>query len=433
MPSISIVGLQWGDEGKGKFVDYISRFSDLAIRFQGGNNAGHTLVVNGKTTKLSLIPSGIINNNTTCILGAGVVINPMVLLSEIQKLAKNGIDVTADRLKIDSRSQIILPFHQELDSLVEGINDGKIGTTQKGIGPSYVSRVRRDAILFAHLFNLENAKKILKENYNFYENIFDKLYNKKLENSFEDCFKVLELARENFLDNICDCSDFITHSLSNDKHLVFEGAQGTFLDVYHGTYPFVTSSSTIASAAASYTGISSKACGHVLGIIKAYTTRVGSGPFPTELDDEIGARLMKIGCEYGTVTGRARRCGWFDAVLAKKACQLNGVDSLAVTKLDVLSGLEKIKVGVRYNLEDKEMKTFPVLSNDLSDLSVDYEDFDCWEDDITNIKLYKDLPKQAKEYLKAISDITQTKISFISVGPGRKQTIELVNPSFIFS
>jgi len=432
MPSLVIVGAQWGDEGKGKIVDYLGRKADFAVRFQGGNNAGHTLVVNGKTTKLHLIPSGILSKKVTCIIGAGVVVNPEFLLQEIDGLEKAGVQVTSDRLIVDRNAHLILDYHIKIDEAREALlGKDKIGTTGRGIGPAYEDRASRCGVRFADLLDLDCLKPRVEENFKQKNLYLKHVLNSSEELGFEELWEKLVKVAELVKPFIGNGSLIVNRALSENKKVIFEGAQGALLDATHGTIPYVTSANTTAGAVTTGVGIGPRQIDYVLGIVKAYSTRVGSGPFPTELSDETGERLREKGAEFGTTTGRPRRCGWFDIVSVKKAMMLNGMDSLAITKLDVLSGLSSLKICVGYIMDGSELEDVPALTSEYERLKPVYIDLPGWSQDISRAKKIEDLPAEAKSYLETISKLLECHVSMISVGPEREATLSLPKSGLI--
>ena len=424
--NIVVVGSQWGDEGKGKIVDYLSENADVIVRFQGGHNAGHTLVINGKTYKLSILPSGIVRQDKISIIGNGVVIDPWALLEEIEAIKKTGIKISSENLKISNSAPLILPIHSQIDKAREiQRGDSKIGTTGRGIGPAYEDKVARRAIRVSDL----KDKSLLKEKVNKllnHHNIWLKAQN----------FETLD--PENILANILDISQYVLEfadetwvTLDNynlkGKRILFEGAQGTMLDIDHGTYPFVTSSSTVSGNAASGSGFGLLNISKVLGITKAYTTRVGSGPFPTEQKNEIGNKLGELGHEFGTVTGRKRRCGWFDAVMVKQAIKISGISSIALTKLDVLDKFDELKVCTSYKIGDNEINYFPSFQIDQNKIEPNYEIIKGWNMKTEGISDFDKLPANAIKYIKRLESLIQCKINIISTSPRREDTIILEN------
>lgn len=428
MANVVIMGAQWGDEGKGKIVDLLTEHADMVVRFQGGHNAGHTLVVNGKKYVLHLIPSGIVRANKMCVIGNGVVLDPVAFLEEIRALANLGITVAGNHLKISALVNLIMPYHRELDMAREKRKGkGKIGTTGRGIGPTYEDKVARRGIRLDDLFNRQVFEDKLRENLAY--------HNFMLENFYQATTFNLEAIRDDYLrmgDAIApfvdDVGSLLDDFTSQGRPVLFEGAQGTMLDVDHGTYPFVTSSSTVAGGACIGTGIGPTRIHHVLAVIKAYTTRVGSGPFPTELNDSVGERLARVGHEFGATTGRPRRCGWFDVVVARHAARVNGVTGLVLTKLDVLDGLETIKLCVAYNRNGRRLEKMPANPAILDVCEPVYEEVPGWSESTENIRRFEDLPQAAKDYIHRLETLLKLPVDIVSVGPDRVQTMVLNNP-----
>ena len=427
MANVVVIGTQWGDEGKGKIVDLLAEFADVVVRFQGGNNAGHTMVIKGEKTINHLVPSGILQNKV-CVLGNGMVVDPFVLLKEMDFLASKGIATGPDRIKISEIAQLIMPYHQKIDVAREEKQGAQqIGTTGRGIGPAYEDKVARRGIRFVELLEPETfADKVraLLEEKNFY-----------LQNYFHaqplDAESVIDQYRayaERLAPHVANVSVIVDEAVKQKRKLLFEGSQGTHLDIDHGTYPYVTSSNTLAANACCGTGIGPKQITDVIGIVKAYTTRVGKGPFPTELLDEVGNHLQEKGAEFGATTGRRRRCGWLDAVILKNAVRLNGVTSLAITKLDVLDGLESLKICTHYDYRAKSLEVFPASLMVLEECRPVYETLPGWSETISGIKSFSRLPRNVKNYLGRIEELTGTPIGILSVGPERDQTIVLTNP-----
>ena len=427
MNNIVVVGTQWGDEGKGKIVDWLSKEADIIIRFQGGHNAGHTLVIDGNIYKLRLLPSGIVRKGKISIIGNGVVVDPWALLEEIKEIKSKGVDVSEKNLMISESVSLILPFHSELDEIREESYESlKIGTTRRGIGPAYEDKVGRRAIKLIDLISEKN----LDERLNIaliHHNTIRKGLGKKIINKEKLKNDLLKIAPD-ILKFSKPVWKLIDEFKSKEKKILFEGAQGIMLDVDHGTYPYVTSSNTVASAAATGSGCGVDTINYVLGITKAYTTRVGEGPFPTELKDEIGEKLGTIGKEFGTVTSRKRRCGWFDAVLVKQTTKISGVKGIALTKLDVLDDLEEIKMCVAYKLDGKLIKHLPSSKNEQLKLQPVYKSFKGWKSSTAGIKNFKELPNEAQNYIKELEKNIENKISSISTSPERNDTILLVDP-----
>ena len=427
MQNVVVVGSQWGDEGKGKIVDWLSEQADIVVRFQGGHNAGHTLVIDGKVYKLKLLPSGIVRSNKVSVIGNGVVVDPWALLDEIKGIEKQGVKVTEENLVLAETASLILPFHQEMDEIREDLaGKGKIGTTRRGIGPAYEDKVGRRSIRVMDLKSESNLDKRL-EVVLAHHNAIRKGLGKKLfekEKLIKDLLKIAP--------SILKFSQPVWRKMdqyrSESKKILFEGAQGILLDVDHGTYPYVTSSNTVAGAASTGTGVGPKAVNYVLGITKAYTTRVGEGPFPTELKDKIGESLGKRGKEFGTVTGRKRRCGWFDGVLVRQTVKMSGIDGIALTKLDVLDELEEINMCIEYDLDGTKIDYLPAAAEDQARVKPIYKTFKGWKSSTQGIRNYDELPQEAKVYLSELEDFIGTKISSISTSPERDDTILVENP-----
>lgn len=425
--NVVVIGTQWGDEGKGKIVDWLTDHARAVVRFQGGHNAGHTLVVGGKKTVLRLIPSGILRAGVECYIGNGVVLSPEALLKEIDELESAGVDVAA-RLKIAEACPLILPYHVALDQAREAAKGaGKIGTTGRGIGPCYEDKVARRALRVIDLFNPERFAAKLKENVEFY-NFQLTQYFKAEAVSFDAILQQTMQLAERIKPMVADVSRTLYDLNQADVPLLFEGAQGTLLDIDHGTYPFVTSSNCVAGAAAPGAGVAPQMLNYVLGIVKGYTTRVGSGPFPTEQENEIGAFLAKRGNEFGSVTGRPRRCGWFDAAALKRSIQINGVSGLCVTKLDVMDGLEEIKLCVGYQMDGKQVDILPFGSDAVSQCQPIYETMPGWSESTFGAKRWEDLPANAQAYLTRIAEVCGAPVDIVSTGPDREETIVLRHP-----
>ncbi|MBW2145237.1 MAG: adenylosuccinate synthase [Deltaproteobacteria bacterium] len=422
-----IVGTQWGDEGKGKIVDLLAGFADIVVRFQGGNNAGHTMVVDGKQFISHLIPSGILQNKT-CLIGNGMVVDPIVLIEELDYLGKNGINIGPDKLMISEKAHLILPYHKQIDIAREKKKgDKKIGTTGRGIGPAYEDKATRRGIRFVELLDpevfSEKINSIIEEK-NLYLSSFlsaETISSNAIINQYNTYAK--ELAPY-----IVNVSVVIDKAIKAGKQILFEGAQGTHLDIDHGTYPYVTSSNTVSGNACNGAGIGPKVINGVTGIVKAYTTRVGEGPFPSELLDETGDSIQKKGAEFGATTGRKRRCGWLDAVMLQNAVRLNGLTGLAITKLDVLCGFKSLKICTSYEYMGKTVNDFPSDLKILATCKPIYETLPGWSEDISTIRKIEDLPKNTRNYLRRIEDLTETPISLVSLGPGRNETIIINNP-----
>ena len=427
MKNVVVVGSQWGDEGKGKIVDWLCSEADVVIRFQGGHNAGHTLVIDKKVFKLRLLPSGIVRQGKISILGNGVVIDPWALLDEIKEIKKKGINVSPDNFMISESASLILPFHQEMDEIREdAAGKSKIGTTRRGIGPCYEDKVGRRSIRVMDLRSTSNLDSRL-ENVLLHHNAIRKGLKKKLYKKVDLKKKLLKIAPEilKFAQPVwLKLDEFI----KDRKKILFEGAQGILLDVDHGTYPYVTSSNTVPAMAATGSGLGPNKINYVLGITKAYTTRVGSGPFPTELKNKIGESLGKRGKEFGTVTARKRRCGWFDGVLVRQTIKIAGINAIALTKLDVLDELDEIKICVEYELNGKKINYLPTASEDQSKIKPVYKTFPGWKSSTQGIRNIKDLPEKAKNYIYALEDFIGAKVSSISTSPERDDTILIEDP-----
>ena len=427
MRNVAVVGSQWGDEGKGKIVDWLSEQADVVIRFQGGHNAGHTLVIDGVTYKLRLLPSGIVRKNKISIIGNGVVVDPWALLDEIKEIKEKGVDVNSENFMISESANLILPFHREMDEIREdAAGKSKIGTTRRGIGPAYEDKVGRRSIRVMDLRSEKNLDKRL-ETVLSHHNAIRKGLEKKIFEKNQLKEDLLKIAPE-ILKFSAPVWLKIDQFKKNKKKILFEGAQGILLDVDHGTYPFVTSSNTVASSAATGTGCGPNSINYVLGITKAYTTRVGEGPFPTELVDHIGELLGTRGKEFGTVTSRKRRCGWFDGVLVRQTIKISGIDGIALTKLDVLDELDEIKLCIEYDLDGKKIDYLPAAVEDQLKIKPIYRSFPGWKTSTSGIKNIKELPENAKNYIFALEDFIGTKISSISTSPEREDTILIENP-----
>ena len=427
MANVAVVGSQWGDEGKGKIVDWLSDQADIVVRFQGGHNAGHTLVIKGITYKLKLLPSGIVRPGKVSVIGNGVVVDPWALINEIEEIKKQGVKINEENLYLSESATLILPIHSELDSLREdNSNNAKIGTTRRGIGPAYEDKVGRRSIRVIDLLsekNLDNKLTFLLDHHNsLRRGMGIKEYDiKKLkEDLLKIAPKILKFSKPTWKK--------IEEFKKLNKKILFEGAQGILLDVDHGTYPFVTSSNTVASSAATGSGCGINTINYILGITKAYTTRVGEGPFPTELKNNVGEKLGERGKEFGTVTSRKRRCGWFDGVLVRQTIKTSGINGIALTKLDVLDKLDEIKVCVEYDLEGKKIDYLPALSDHQFQVKPVYKTFKGWNSSTCGIKKFSDLPKNAQNYINFIQDFVETKVSTISTSPERNDTILIKNP-----
>lgn len=424
MSAIVVIGAQWGDEGKGKLVDVLAANSDLVVRFQGGSNAGHTLVVNGKKTVLHLIPSGILHADKACVIASAVVVDIFGLTEEIRKLKETGFSISPGQLLISDSATALLPYHRVLDQAREkDLSAGKIGTTGKGIGPAYEDRAARRSLIMADLFDektlMQKLEFVLKEKNALLTKLYDlpEIKAKDIYDQIQTVINDLKPYRAS------DVSLLVSQKIKQGKRVLFEGAQGTLLDIHHGTYPFVTSSSTIAGSASISAGIGPHHLSKIVGVFKAYCTRVGSGPFPTELTNEIGAKIQKDGHEFGSTTGRARRCGWLDLIALKYAIRLNGINSLAMMKLDILSQHEQIGVCVGYKINNETITEFPPSTELVSKLEPIIEYLPGWKEDITQVKSVKDLPLNAINYINYISQNAGCPVDVVSVGPDRDQTL----------
>ena len=427
MKNIVVIGSQWGDEGKGKIVDWLSSQADVIVRFQGGHNAGHTLVIDGTVYKLRLLPSGIVRKNKISIIGNGVVVDPWALLDEIEEIKSKGVDISEKNLILSEAANLILPFHRELDEIrEEAAGKGKIGTTLRGIGPAYEDKVGRRSIRVVDLVSEKNLEQRL-ETALSHHNTIRKGLGKKICNKNIIKNELLKIAPK-----ILKYSQPVWKKIDEfkfkKKKILFEGAQGILLDVDHGTYPFVTSSNTVAASATIGSGCGPNSINYVLGITKAYTTRVGKGPFPTELNDSIGEHLGTKGKEFGTVTSRKRRCGWFDGVLVRQSVKISGINGIALTKLDVLDELQEIKICISYELNGKKIDYLPTSIEDQLNLVPVYKSFKGWKSKTSGIKKFEDLPENAKIYIKYLEKFIGTKISSISTSPERDDTILIENP-----
>ena len=427
MKNVAVVGSQWGDEGKGKIVDWLSSEADVVVRFQGGHNAGHTLVIDGVTYKLRLLPSGIVRKNKISIIGNGVVVDPWALLDEIKEIKSKGVEISEENLILSESANLILPFHKEMDEIREdAAGKAKIGTTRRGIGPAYEDKVGRRSIRVMDLISEKNLDHRL-ETVLMHHNAIRKGLGKELFEKNKLKKELLEIAPQ-ILKFSKPVWKKIDEFKNEGKKILFEGAQGILLDVDHGTYPFVTSSNTVASSAATGSGCGPNTIGYVLGITKAYTTRVGEGPFPTELKNETGEHLGKVGKEFGTVTSRKRRCGWFDGVLVRQTIKVSGINGIALTKLDVLDELDEIKMCVAYELDDKKVDYLPAAVDDQLKVKPIYKSFKGWKSSTKGIKNFEKLPENAKIYIKELEKFIETKVSSISTSPERNDTILIEDP-----
>ena len=425
MSSVVVVGSQWGDEGKGKITDFLSQNAEVIARYQGGDNAGHTIAFDGKTYKLRLIPSGIFYSDKISVIGNGVVLNPKSLVTELKYLHDNG--VSTDNLRISNRAHVILPYHIVLDGLQEAAKkDNKIGTTNKGIGPAYMDKAARVGIRVADLLEKDTFEEKLRTNLEEKNRLFEKMYGHeplKFEDIFEEYYEYGQVLK----DYVTDTSVILNDALDSGKRVLFEGAQGVMLDIDQGTYPFVTSSNPVAGGVTIGSGVGPAKIDKVVGACKAYTSRVGDGPFPTELHDEIGDHIREVGHEYGTVTKRPRRIGWFDSVVMRHSKRVSGLTNLCLNCVDVLTGLDEIKICTAYELNGEKIYHYPASLKELSACKPVYETLPGWKEDITNCKTLEDLPENARNYIHRIQDLVGVKVSTLSVGPDRKQTNVLDN------
>lgn len=427
MANVVVIGAQWGDEGKGKIVDWLSERADVVVRFQGGHNAGHTLVIGDKTFKLSLLPSGVVRPDKMSVIGNGVVIDPWALVSEIERLREQGISITPDNLRIAENAALILPLHRELDVMREAAaGTEKIGTTGRGIGPAYEDKVGRRAIRFQDLATPETlgpkVDRLLAHHNALRRGLGQEVISKAklIDELVSIAPKVLPYSDVTW--------EFLDDAWRQGKRILFEGAQGALLDVDHGTYPFVTSSNTVAAQAATGSGIGPRHVGYVLGIAKAYTTRVGSGPFPSELTDAIGEKIGERGREFGTVTGRKRRCGWFDSVLVRQVAKVSGIDGIALTKLDVLDGFETIRICVGYKLRGERLDRLPASATAQAEIEPIYEDFEGWSESTYGARRWADLPAQAVKYVRRVEELIECPVTLLSTSPERDDTILMKDP-----
>ena len=428
MSNIVIVGTQWGDEGKGKVVDVLAEKTGVIIRFQGGNNAGHTMVVNGESFISHLVPSGILHPGKLCLIGNGVVVDPGVLIQEIDGLRKRGISITPENLLVSENAHLIMLYYKLIDHGREKLKGKqKLGTTGRGIGPCYEDKVTRRGIRFCDLIDgnvfQEKISSVLEEK-RFYLEAF--LKSEAVE--MTDILKEYEPYADVLRPHVTNVSVVLNQAVKEGKNILFEGAQGTHLDIDHGTYPFVTSSNTVAGNACCGTGIGPTQIDKVIGMVKAYTTRVGAGPFPTELNDEVGDRIQERGAEFGATTGRRRRCGWLDAVVVRNAARLNSLTGLAVTKLDVLNGMQALKLCTAYRYKGQTLTEFPVSLEVLEQCEPIYEELPGWSEDIGPIRDFCELPKNAADYLRRIEELVEVPVQIVSVGPGREETIVVEDP-----
>ncbi|MCR8984281.1 adenylosuccinate synthase [Brevibacillus laterosporus] len=420
MSTVVVVGTQWGDEGKGKITDYLAETAEVVARYQGGNNAGHTIIFDGNKYKLHLIPSGIFYKDKICVIGNGMVIDPKALVAELEYLHGHGF--TTNNLKISDRAHVILPYHIKLDGVEEeSRGQNKIGTTRKGIGPAYMDKAARIGIRIADLMDKEEFKEKLARNLVEKNRILEKLYNEegfKLEDIYEEYLKYAEIIRP----YVADTSVVLNDVIDNGNRVLFEGAQGVLLDIDQGTYPYVTSSNPIAGGVTIGSGVGPSKIHQVIGVAKAYTTRVGDGPFPTELHDATGDHIREVGFEFGTTTGRPRRIGWFDTVVVRHARRVSGITGLAITKLDTLSGIDKLRICTAYKYKGEILNEFPASLKVLAECVPVYEELEGWSEDITGVRDLNDLPATARHYIERITQLTGVPMSIFSVGPDREQT-----------
>ncbi|MBA4541912.1 MULTISPECIES: adenylosuccinate synthase [Thermoactinomyces] len=423
MSTVVVVGTQWGDEGKGKITDFLAEKAEAVARYQGGNNAGHTIVFGGTRYKLHMIPSGIFYKEKICVLGNGMVINPVALVKELDYLEEHG--VKADNLRISDRAHVIMPYHIKLDLAEEKSKGaGKIGTTGKGIGPAYMDKAARVGIRISDLLDPEVFKEKLTRNLEEKNRILDRLYETE-GCKFEEVYETYLACAERIRPYVTDTSVVLNDAIDQGKRVLFEGAQGVMLDIDQGTYPFVTSSNPVAGGVCIGSGVGPTKIHQVIGVAKAYTTRVGDGPFPTELFNEIGEQIREVGREYGTTTGRPRRVGWFDSVVVRHARRVSGITGLSLNSLDVLTGLDTVKICVAYECEGKRIENYPANLNLLKKCKPIYEELPGWKTDITGVRSYSDLPEETKRYVERISQLTGIPIAIFSVGPDRDQTIQV--------
>jgi adenylosuccinate synthase len=423
MASVVVLGTQWGDEGKGKIVDFLAEQADVVVRYQGGNNAGHTVVVGEQEYKLHLIPSGILYSHKTCVIGNGVVIDPQVLLKELAYLEARGIDTSS--LRISNRAHVIMPYHRLLDELEEEKRgEHKIGTTKRGIGPCYMDKDARQGIRMVDLMDAEEFSEKLAQNLEAKNYLLKRVYEVK-GFDFETVKNEYLGYAEHLRKYVVDTSVVINDAIKTGQNVLFEGAQATLLDIDHGTYPYVTSSNPTAGGACVGAGVGPTSINKVIGVVKAYTTRVGEGPFPTELHDEIGELIRTKGHEFGTTTGRPRRCGWMDVAVIKYSAAVSGIHGFALTRLDILTGLEKLKICIGYKYKGSPLHEFPASLKVLAQCEPIYEEMAGWTEDITTVRKYEDLPLNARRYVERIAEISGVKMSIVSIGPKRDQTIFL--------
>lgn len=426
MTSVVVVGTQWGDEGKGKITDFLSENAEVVARYQGGDNAGHTIKFNGETYKLHLIPSGIFNKEKICVIGNGMVVNPKSLIQELAGLHERGI--TTDNLRISNRAHVILPYHLKLDEVEEASKgDNKIGTTKKGIGPAYMDKAARVGIRIADLLDREVFEEKLEQNLKEKNRLFERIYETNgftKEEILEEYYEYGQQIKQ----YVCDTSVVLNNALDEGRRVLFEGAQGVMLDIDQGTYPFVTSSNPVAGGVTIGSGVGPSKINHVVGVCKAYTSRVGDGPFPTELKDEIGDQIREVGREYGTTTGRPRRIGWYDSVVVRHARRVSGITDLSLNSIDVLTGLKTVKICTAYRYDGQLIDEYPANLNILKKCEPVYEELPGWTEDITGCKSLDELPANARHYVERVSQLTGIPLSTFSVGPAREQTNIVSNP-----
>ena len=420
--NVVVIGAQWGDEGKGKLIDIISQNTDITVRYQGGNNAGHTVCVGSKEYIFHLLPSAILHKGKICVIGNGVVVDPVALLGEINGLKRKGIDVTSKRLKISGRCHVVMPYHRILDGLREMKRKNKIGTTGRGIGPCYADKVTRCGIRVVDLLNPKILKSKLQDNLREKNEVFRKVFNHK-SFSFNGIYKEYLAYGKKLAPYVCDTALYLNDAIDRKKSILFEGAQGTFLDIDFGTYPFVTSSNSIVGGACAGTGVAPTKIDKAIACVKAYTTRVGEGPFPTEFSTSLEHEIRKKGNEFGATTGRPRRCGWFDSVLVRYAVIINGISELAIMKLDVLDDLPKLKICVGYKHQGKIYRSFPMDFEVLSQAKPVYEEMDGWMSSTEKARSFKDLPKNARVYIKRFEQLLKVGVKYISIGTKRDEII----------
>ena len=428
MSAVEVMGTQWGDEGKGKIVDYLARQADVVVRYQGGSNAGHTVTVNGEEYKLRLLPSGILYKGTLCVVANGVVVDPKVMLEEMDAMEKRGIDVSGIRLS--NRAHVVLPYHSLMDGLSEELLGGsKIGTTKRGIGPCYQDKAKRIGIRVCDLMDNEEFKKRLRENLRVKNIELERLYN-HAPLDYDEMLAEYRGYAERLRPYVCDTIALLNEELAKGKKILFEGAQATMLDVDYGTYPYVTSSHPVSGGIGVGAGVAPNRLDTIVGVVKAYCTRVGEGPFPTEQLNEVGDKLREAGHEFGTVTGRPRRTGWLDACVVRYAGMLSGIDYMAITRLDILDGFDEIKMCVGYRYKGELLNEIPASLKVLAEVEPVYETFRGWKQDISGVRDYAKLPAEARAYLERLAEVTGIKLGIVSVGPNRDQTIILAKDLF---